>query len=414
MMFGFVDCNNFYASCERAFRPDWRHLPVVVLSNNDGCIVARSDEVKKLGYQLGASYFKVRDQLDRDGVVVRSSNYALYGDLSQRVMECLESLAPTVEVYSIDEAFLDVRGVRDLEAYGHEVVRTVKQWTSIPVSVGIAPTKTLAKIANRQGKKLSEAGNVFVMTPSFCLKQEAVEGVWGVGRRLARRLRLMGIGTAQDLADLDYTIARKKFGVTLERTVRELRGESCLPMEEILPDAQHLMVSRGFKGRITSKHHLEEAVATYASQVAEKARVRGVYAAAIHVFIRTSPFNKGAHYVNNASRTFLDPCNDSLTLVKAAMACLDAIWKDGYFYQKAGVLLTDLSNERQRPSPLLERNLNESIAELMQALDRINQRYGRETLRVATSGTKRPWMMAREFLSPSYTTRWEDIPGARA
>ncbi|MCY3675655.1 MAG: translesion error-prone DNA polymerase V subunit UmuC [Paracoccaceae bacterium] len=413
-MFALVDCNNFYASCERVFRPEWRKVPIAVLSNNDACLIARSDEVKELGYKLGDSYFKLRKQLQRDGVIVRSSNYALYGDLSQRVMECLEDLVPRVEVCSIDEAFLDLHGIQDLPAFGQKIARTVKRWTSIPVSVGIAPTKTLAKLANHLGKKSTGSNNVHIMEPPYLLDQIAIENVWGVGRRLSLRLRLVGIGTAQDLADLDCMIARKKFSVVLERTVRELRGESCIEIEELSPDPLHLMVSRGFKGRVTTKHQLREAVATYTSRVAEKARAKGVYAGTIQLFIRTSPFSKGPRYVNNASWTFRDPRNDNLSLVKAATRCLDTIWKEGYAYQKAGVLLTDLSTEQQRIIPLFEKAPRKATGELMRVVDRMNQRYGSETIRIASSGTERPWMMSREFLSPSYTTRWKDIPTVRA
>ncbi len=221
-MFGLVDCNDFYASCERVFRPECRKVPVAVLSNNDGCIIARFNEVKDLGYKLGASYFKVRKQLARDGVIVRSSNHALYGNLSQRVMDCLEHLTPKVEVCSIDEAFLDLHGIRDLQNHGQEIAQTVKKWTSIPVSIGIAPTKTLTKIANRLGKTKPELNGVFVMQPPYPLDQIAVENVWGIGRRLAQRLRLMGIGIAQDLAHMDCMTARKTFSVVLERTPRGL------------------------------------------------------------------------------------------------------------------------------------------------------------------------------------------------
>ncbi len=413
-MFALVDCNNFYASCERVFRPEWRQRPIAVLSNNDGCLIARSDEVKAMGYKLGASYFKVRKQLARDGVIVRSSNYALYGDLSQRVMGCLEELAPVVEVYSIDEAFLDLHGMRDLEAFGHHIAETVKTWTAIPVSIGIAPTKTLAKMANRIGKTMKDTGNVHVMQPPYPLDRVPIEDVWGIGRRLSQRLRRMGIGTARELADLDCMTARKSFSIVMERTVRELRGESCIPMEDVPPDAQHLMVSRGFKGRVTTKNHLQEAVATYATRAAEKARAKHVYAGTLQIFIRTCPFAKGSRYVNNASWRFLEPCNDTLSLVKAASTCLDAIWKEGYAYQKAGVMLTDLITADKKPTPLFEKTSEQSTRELMRVVDQMNHRYGRETLRITSSGYDRPWMMAREFLSPSYTTRWDDIPTVRA
>ena len=410
-MFALVDCNNFYASCERVFRPDWQERPIAVLSNNDGCIVARSREVKEMGYGMGAPFFKIRKKLARDGVIVRSSNYALYGDLSQRVMACLEELAPQIEIYSIDEAFLDVRGIRDTETFGHDIVRTVRQWTAIPVSVGIAPTKTLAKIANRIGK--GKDSPVHVLEPPWPLDDIPVEKVWGIGRRWSRRLREMGIGTAADLAKLDVRTARGEFNVVLERTVRELRGESCLALEEAPPLAQHIMVSRGFSQRVENREHLREAVATYATRVAEKARDKGVHARTLQVFIRTSPHEKGPRYANSTTWTFADPAQDTLSIVKAAGACLDILWKEGYAYQKAGVMLTDLIASDNKPMPLFDRS-SEEKSELMPVMDRLNRRYGRETLRVASSGFERPWSMARQFLSPCYTTRWNDLPVARA
>lgn len=410
-MFALVDCNNFYASCERVFRPDWRNKPIAVLSNNDGCIVARSREVRELGYGMGDAYFKVRKKLSMDGVIVRSSNYALYGDLSQRVMACLEELAPNMEIYSIDEAFLDVRGIRDPGAFGQEIVSTVLQWTAIPVSVGIGPTKTLAKIASRIGK--GNDSSVHVLEPPWPLADIPVEKVWGIGRRWSKRLRAMGMGTAADLARLDVRTARLEFNVILERTVRELRGESCLPLEDAPPPARHIMVSRGFSQRVENRDQLREAVATYATRVAEKAREKGVHARTLQVFIRTSPHEKGPRYANSTTWTFADPAQDTLSIVKAAGACLNALWKDGYAYQKAGVMLTDLIATDNKPTPLLDRTAD-GYRDLMPVMDRLNRRYGMETVRVASSGFERPWSMARQFLSPCYTTRWNDLPVAKS
>jgi len=413
-MFGLVDCNNFYVSCERVFRPEWRKVPIAVLSNNDGCIVARSEEVKKLGYPMGVPYFKVKNQLARDGVIICSSNYALYGDLSQRVMTCLEDMTPKVETYSIDEAFLDLHGIDDLNNFSNKIVQTVKQWTSIPVSIGVAPTKTLAKIANRLSKKSPELAGVCVMNSTFPLNQVAVEDVWGIGRALSKKLRLMGIGTAQDIADMDVRMVRGKFGVTMERTVMELRGEAVIALDDELPDPKQIIVSRQFNCQVTHKQYLEQAVATYASKAAEKARKKKVYARVVQVFVQASHFAKGPLYINTASKTLLDARNDDLTLVKAAVKCLDAIWKDGYEYKKAGIFLTDLSSSKHRAIPIFGKADDGLNDELMCAMDKMNKRYGHGTLRLATTGIERPWSMKREFISPNYTTRWEDLPTAQA
>ncbi|MDE2759218.1 MAG: DUF4113 domain-containing protein [Paracoccaceae bacterium] len=359
-----------------------------------------------------AAYFKIRKKLARDGVIVRSSNYALYGDLSQRVMSCLEELAPKLEIYSIDEAFLDVYGMRDPDAFGHRIVKTVKQWTAILVSVGIAPTKTLAKIANRISKGNDSPVHV-LEKPPWPLDDITVEKVWGIGRRWAKRLRAKGIGTAGDLANLDVRMARGEFNVVLERTVRELRGESFLPLEDAPPPAQHIMVSCGFSQRVVDRQYLHEAVATYATRVAEKARDKGVHARTLQVFIRTSPHEKGPRYSNLTTWTFADPAQDTLSIVKAATNCLDKLWKPNYAYQKAGVMLIDLVSADHKPTPLFDR-INPASEKLMEVIDRLNRHHGRETVRVASSGYVRPWSMARQFLSPCYTTRWDDLPVARA
>ena len=413
-MFALVDCNNFYANCERVFQPEWRKAPIAVLSNNDGCIVARSDEAKNLGYRMGVPYFQVKNQFEQDGVIVRSSNYALYGDLSQRVMECLKDLALNVEVYSIDEAFLDLHGISNLENHGRKIIKTVKQWTSIPTSIGIAPSKTLAKIANRMSKKNLELANVCVLKPPFSIDNVQIEDVWGIGRALSKRLRLMGIGTAQDLANLSPHIARKKFSVTVERTVHELRGESVITLEEEPPTPKQIIVSRGFGETITDKKYIEQAVTMYTSRAAEKARKKNVYAGVIHIFLKTSRFANSPYHMNSASWTLPEPSNDDLTLVRSALTCLDSIWRVGFAYSKAEIRLTELTSTKHQSASMFQTSDKEAHQDLMHIMDRVNKRYGHGTLRTAATGIECPWAMARNFMSPHYTTRWEDLPIAKA
>lgn len=411
-MYALVDCNNFYASCERVFRPDLAGIPIVVLSNNDGCVIARSDEAKLLGIEMGAAYFEIERELRRLGIRVFSSNYALYGDLSQRVTASLREFAPEIEVYSIDEAFLNLRGFTDLPARALAIKAGVQQWTGIPVSVGIAPTKTLAKIANRVGKRWPGQNGTFVLPgpdPDILAHIKAGD-IWGIGRRLTRHLDGMGVKTALDLARMDARLARMKFSVVVERVVRELQGIPCIPFDEAPPHPQHIIVSRGFKGRVRAKAHLSEALVLYASRAGEKARQKGVYAAALTAFIHTSPFTTGPKYENSRTIVFNEPRNDTGTLAKAAIAALDGIYRPGFEYQKAGIMLTGLVYAHERQPSLFGGTQSAQTEHLMKVIDGLNRRFGRETVRVAASGTSRPWWMARERLSPCYTTRWADLP----
>ena len=418
-MYALVDCNNFFASCERVFRPDIVNKPVVVLSNNDGCVIARSQEAKALGVKMGAPMFKVSAMLKQNGVAVFSSNFALYGDMSARVMQILEGFAPAIEVYSIDEAFLSFHGLTDMEDRAHDIKSTVEQYTGIPVSVGLAPTKTLAKLANFVGKRWPGYGGVCMLRTSdkHILENIEIGEVWGVGRSLRQQLNHMGIINVWQLIQMEPHAARKRFSVVAERMVRELQGTSCFSLEETPPHPGHIIVSRGFKGRTEGLQNLREAVALYATRAAEKARQRNVQASAITVTIRTSPFdkphaktNQGGYYKKSATSPLINPTNDSNAIARAAEKALLQIYRKGFSYQKAGVMLSGLTLPTERQGNLFSHTLGEANnAPLWQIVDGLNNRFGRETVRLAASGINRPWWMARGYLSPCYTTRLTDL-----
>lgn len=410
-MIALVDCNKMYASCEKVFRPDLKDKPVVVLSNNDGCLIALSAEAKALDFKMGDAYFKCRDRLLQQGVTVFSSNYALYGQLSDRVMTVLKEFTPALEIYSIDEAFLDLKGFADLPAYGLKIKKIVEQYTGIPVSVGIAKTKTLAKLANRIAKKNTSTGGVYLIdNPSpDDLNNIEVGDIWGIGRKLSARFNNLGIFTAHQLASLDARFVRQNFNVVVERTVRELQGISCIPFDEAPPHPEHIMVSRGFKRKVTTGKELSQAVGLYATRAAEKARKKTVYASAITIFIRTSPFSAGPTYSNSITVSFDEPRNDTQALVKAANRGLKSIFKPAVEYQKAGIMLTGLTYAAERQPSFFGGRQSERRDNLMIAMDAINAKHGRDKVRVAASGFDRPWFMARQQLSPKYTTSWADL-----
>ncbi len=417
-MFALVDVNSFYASCETVFRPDLKGRPVVVLSNNDGCVIARSAEAKPF-VKMGEPYFKQKEQFRRQGVICFSSNYELYADMSNRVMTTLEELSPRCEIYSIDEAFCDLTGVRncrDLTDFGREIRETVLQRTHLTVGVGIAQTKTLAKLANHAAKKWQrQTGGVVDL--SNIEKQRKlmaalpVEEVWGVGRRISKKLEAMGIKTVLQLADTDIRFIRKHFKVVLERTVRELRGELCLGLEEFAPVKQEIVCSRSFSGRITEYHEMRQAICSYASRAAEKLRGEHQYCRFISAFVKTSPFALNEpYYGNSASVKLLTPTQDSRDIIAAATRCLDAVWKDGYRYQKAGVMLGDFYSQGVAQLNLFDDNAPRKNSEkLMEVLDHLNAKDGRGTLYFAGQGIQTAWQMKREMLSPRYTTRYSDL-----
>ncbi|WP_171923444.1 Y-family DNA polymerase [Salmonella bongori] len=417
-MFALVDVNAFYASCEQAFRPDLKGRPVVVLSNNDGCVISRSAEAKPWA-AMGAPYFKQKAIFSRHGVVCFSSNYELYADMSHRVMSILEALSPQVEHYSIDEAFCDLTGVRncrDLTDFGREIRATIQQRTRLTVGVGIAQTKTLAKLANYAAKRWHQSTGGVVDLSNVERQRKlmavlSVGEVWGVGHRICKKLEAMGIRTVLDLADSDIHFIRKHFNVVLERTVRELRGEPCLDLKEFVPVRQEIICSRSFGERITDYHSLRQAICCYASRAAEKLRSEHQYCRFISTFVKTSPFALNEpYYSNHASVKLLTPTQDSRDIISAATHCLDAIWQDGHWYQKAGVLLGDFFSQGLAQLNLFDDNAPRPGSEkLMQALDALNAKEGKGTLYFAGQGIQQQWQMKREMLSPRYTTRFSDL-----
>ncbi|WP_410756421.1 Y-family DNA polymerase [Citrobacter youngae] len=418
-MFALVDVNSFYASCETAFRPDLKGRPVVVLSNNDGCVIARNAEAKTIGVKMGDPYFRQKDLFRRCGVVCFSSNYELYADMSSRVMATLEALSPRCEIYSIDEAFCDLSGVRNcrvLEDFGRELKDVVYQNTGLAVGVGIAQTKTLAKLANHAAKKWQKQTGGVVDLSNLDRQRKLMSAlpvyeVWGIGRRIGKKLEAMGIKTVLELADTDIRFIRKHFNVVLERTVRELRGEPCLELEEFAPVKQEIVCSRSFGERITNYDAMRQAICSYASRAAEKLRGEHQFCRFISAFVKTSPFALNEpYYGNSASVKLLTPTQDSRDIIAAATRSLDAIWKDGHRYQKAGVMLGDFFSQGIAQLNLFDDNAPRRGSEkLMEVLDHLNAKEGKGALYFAGQGSQQQWAMKREMLSPRYTTRYEDL-----
>ena len=417
-MFALCDVNSFYASCETVFRPDLKGRPVVVLSNNDGCVIARSPEAKPF-VKMGEPYFKQKDMFCRHGIIAFSSNYELYADMSNRVMTTLEELSPRCEIYSIDEAFCDLTGVRncrDLTDFGREIRETVLRRTHLTVGVGIAQTKTLAKLANHAAKQWQRQTGGVVDLSNLERQRKLmallpVDEVWGIGRRISKKLEAMGIKTVLQLADTDIRFIRKHFNVVLERTVRELRGEPCLGLEEFAPIKQEIVCSRSFGGRITEYHEMRQAICSYASRAAEKLRGEHQYCRFISAFVKTSPFALNEpYYGNSASVKLLTPTQDSRDIITAATTCLDAIWRVGHRYQKAGVMLGDFYSQGVAQLNLFDENAPRQNSEkLMAVLDHLNSKNGKGSLYFAGQGVQTGWQMKRDMLSPRYTTRYSDL-----
>jgi len=382
MIVALVDCNNFYASCERVFRPDLEERPVVVLSNNDGCVIARSNEAKALGVPMGAPYFKHRDDLRKAGVIVRSSNYALYGDMSNRVVSVLSRFTPNIEVYSVDECFLDLSGFFgiDLVAYGHIIRNTAKQWTGIPVSVGIGPTKTLAKIANRIAKKDPAANGVCDLSRQGSEEESLgnieVGDVWGIGRRWRKMLEGRDIYTAKDLRDAQDGWVRQKMGVAGHRTVMELRGVPCIDLETVIPDKQTVCTSRTFGKPMTDFESLHAAISTFVMKAAEKLRKLDLVTTHINVFVHTDPFREDRRqYSNSVTIDLLTATNHTGKILAGALRGLKGIYRSNYQYKRAGILLLDLERSDNAPKTLFDQP-DERGGRLMAAMDSINDRYG--------------------------------------
>jgi DNA polymerase V len=414
--FALVDCNNFYVSCERVFQPFLEGVPVLVLSNNDGCVIARSNEVKALGVKMGTPYFQLRELIEQHRIRVYSSNYTLYGDMSRRVHDVLAGLAPAAEEYSIDEAFLRLDGLPDLAGHARLIRQTVRQYTGIPVSIGIGATKVLAKIANHIAKKQPQHGGVFAMpaNPDECLAAVPVPDIWGIGPSYAEMLMKEGIKYALDLKRAPDSFIRQHMTVVGLRVVHELRGISCLALEEIEPQRKTICCSRSFGRPVLTLPELREAVSSYIARAAEKLRRRGLAASYLSVFIRTNQFNTDAKYQAGRGATISPAGNNTLRLNDLAQVLLARCFQEGFRYWKAGVLLEGLVKESQIQQDLFSAPDSPKQQALMQALDAINARYGRDTLHLAGQGIKQRWKMRREKLSPRFTTCWEELPRVKA
>jgi len=421
-MFALADVNSFYASCERVFRPDLKGKPVIVLSNNDGCVIARSAESKKY-VRMGTPWFQMKNESYPEKIFAFSSNYELYASMSARVMSCLEELAPRVEQYSIDEMFLDISGIHkyyNLENFGRQLREHVYACTRLTIGVGAGSTKTLAKSAQWASKEWKQFRGVLALTPDNpartrkLLSLQPVEEIWGVGSRIAKKLHVLGIRTALDLALTNPAFIRKNFSVVLERTVRELNGESCIALEEAPPTKQQIVCSRSFGEKITDADALRQAICQYAERAAEKLRGERQYCRHISVFIKPSPFAvKEPYYSNVATEKLLTPTQDTRNIIAAATTALERIWKDGHRYAKAGVMLNDFTSSGVSQLQLFdERPPRPHSAELMKVLDSINH-SGKGHVWFAGRGIAPAWQMKRDLLSPAYTTRWKDIPVAR-
>jgi len=413
-----IDCNSFYVSCERLFNPKIRKKPVVVLSNNDGCIVSRSNEAKALGIKMGEPYFKAKDIIIKNNVHVFSSNYSLYGDLSRRVMRTLKRFNSDIEVYSIDEAFIDLSNFPDneVEDVAQEIRATVLQWTGIPASIGIAKTKTLSKVANHIAKKKKSGVTNFIGVENIdpLLEKVDINDVWGVGRQLTKFYHKNGIYNAKQLKNKSNTWIKKSSNVLGSRTAMELRGISCIDIEKTKSKRKSCVVSRSFGQRIEKYQELKEAVAGYCLNASEKIRSESLIAKSITVFIRTSPFqSRFGYYSNSKTIDFPIATNDSIEIVKTALTILESIFKNGYRYQKAGVLLSGLSESTNNKN-LFSTEKDEKINNLMKSIDNTNYRYGRSTLSLASAGVQKRWNSKRQHYSRIDTADFHCLPTIRA
>lgn len=415
-LFALVDCNNFYASCERLFDPSLEEKPIVVLSNNDGCVIARSNEAKALGIKMGVPAFEIKSLVKTHGVKVFSSNYELYGDMSRRVVETLQQFSPDLEVYSIDESFLDLSNFynTDIKEYAKEIKATVQQWTGIPVAIGVAPTKTLAKVANRLSKKSGKAKGVLVLTDprhiEEALKRTEAGDVWGIGRRYAKKLAELGVHTAWDLRHVTDAFARKYLTVVGLRTVKELRGEPCIEMEMIPPAKQNICTSRSFAKTVGNLSAIEEALATHTIRCATKLRKQKSCAGALTVFLQTSRFNEQDKlYFNSRTIKLNAPTSSELELLHYAKLALKAIFREGYGYKKTGIILNDIVPENQVQLSLLNAGHHERDTKLMQTLDNLRERFGFATVGYGMQGEGNECALRKEFASPCYTTKVAEV-----
>lgn len=418
-MFALADCNNFFASCERVFRPDLKDKPIIVLSSNDGCAIARSNEAKALGIKMGAPYFKIKDLIEKHGVAVFSGNMALYGDMSQRVRWVLEEYAPSIETYSIDEAFLDLRGMRgiDFDNYAKEISARCMKMTSIPVSVGIAPTKTLAKIASKLCKQYPKLrGGCFMHRPQDIekvLKRYPVEDVWGIGRRSAARLHSRNVHTAYEFTQMPESAVRKMMGVTGVRTWKELQGTPCIGFEEGFEARQSICVSRSFSTEIYDLKELQEQIANFAARTSEKLRGQHSVTCEAVVFAYTNRFKENLPQAHSSTLvSFESPTADQRVIISASVQAARELFRNGYGYKKAGVIATCLMDRNEVPRSLFEdmETLNKE-EKITSAMDMINRTFGDGTIKLAVQGSGRI-RTTSERQSPHYTTLWSDLPKA--
>jgi len=415
-----IDVNNFYVSCERVFNPKLNGKPVVVLSNNDGCAVARSNEVKALGVAMGTPWFKLKDLARQHGIIALSSNYALYADMSNRVMSILREYSPDQEVYSIDESFLDLTGfkTRDLIRYGQHMRKRILRWTGLPVCVGIGATKTLAKLANHYAKKKPQFNGVcnFNIMDNHALdallSDIDVGEIWGVGRKLAPKLESLGFKSVLDLKRANPEHLRQQFSVVMEKTIRELNGTVCIELEEVAPAKKQILSSRSFGQPVRDYASLAESITLYMSRAAEKLRKQQSYAGSVYVYIRTSPFRPDDPFYSNGMTIPLpSPTDDTRQLVNVALWGLKQIYRPNYNYAKAGIMLSELVPAQGLQTDLFSLiQANPKSSALMSAMDSINKKMGREAIKLASEGFRRPWKMRQENKSPGYTTSWSDLP----
>ena len=413
-MIGIVDCNSCYASCEQIFRPELRNTPVVVLSNNDGFVIARSKEAKALGIGELQAFFKIEGLLRKHKVAIFSSNYPLYGDISNRVMTTLNTFSPSVEVYSIDEMFLDLSGIQEpMNSYGQRIKNTVWQHIRMPVCVGVAPSKTLAKLANKAAKTYDHCQGVCVLEEphqwQWLQKRMPVNKVWGIGSKLTKRLAGLNIHSAYDLSQASPKMMRQHMSINIERTIEELNGHPCIPFEEQPPAKKQIYCSRSFGERISTLSPLLQAISTYASRATEKLRKQKCLVISIHVFLHTSPYDTN-HYSNAIAVKLPYPTDDTTVVIDAARQAIEYLYRDGLRFQKAGIGLVDIKPKKQLQFDLFHAGQSKKRDQLMHVVDSINHHYGRGTAHFAAASGVKKWAMRQQHLSPAYTTRWTDLP----
>ena len=408
-----IDVNNFYVSCERVFNPKLENKPVVVLSNNDGCAISRSNEAKELGIKMGTPWFKLKEFAKQENVTALSSNYTLYLDMSHRVMTLLSKFSPDQEVYSVDESFLDLTTFKskDLIKYGQQIKTKIKQWTGLPVSIGIGSTKTLSKLANHIAKKnpsFKGVCNLNVMdqdTLDTWMSHFPVSDVWGIGRSLAPKLNQLGITSILDLKHADPDYIRQQFSIVLEKTVRELNGIMCIELKDVEEPNKEIMVSRSFGRRVKNKQELIEALTSYTSRAAERMRKQESVATSLYVYVRTSPHDDKNQYANGVNIPLFQPSDDTMLLTNAALLGLNYIYRDGFDYQKAGITLCNLTSKHKVQGNLFNNTISNTR---MKVLDTINQRW-KGKLKLGSEGVTKEWEMRANFKSKNYTTNWDQL-----